>query len=43
MLICGELHLRLVLSEHADHYNGHRPHRTLQQNSPQDALSCPAA
>jgi putative transposase len=34
MLITGERRLRLVLSECADHYNGHRPHRTLQQNPP---------
>jgi putative transposase len=34
MLITGERHLRLVLGEYADHYNGHRPHRTLQQNPP---------
>jgi transposase InsO family protein len=34
MLITGERHLRLVLSEYADHYNTHRPHRTLQQNPP---------
>ena len=34
MLITSERHLRLVLSEYADHYNGHRPHRTLQQNPP---------
>jgi putative transposase len=32
MLITGGRHLRLVLSEYVDHYNGHRPHRTLQQN-----------
>jgi putative transposase len=32
MLITGERHLRLVLGEYADHYNTHRPHRTLQQN-----------
>jgi putative transposase len=32
MLITGKRHLRLVLSEYADHYNTHRPHRTLQQN-----------
>ena len=29
MLITGERHLRLVLGEYADHYNTHRPHRTL--------------
>ena len=34
MLITGERHLRLVLSEYADHYNTHRPHRALQQNPP---------
>jgi putative transposase len=34
MLITGEQHLRLVLSEYVDHYNRHRPHRTLQQNPP---------
>jgi transposase len=34
MLITGERHLRLVLSEYVDHYNVHRPHRTLHQSSP---------
>ena len=34
MLITGEPHLRLVLSEYADHYNVHRPHRTLRQSPP---------
>ena len=34
LLITGERHLRLVLNEYVDHYNGHRPHRTLQQNPP---------
>jgi putative transposase len=34
MLITGERHLRLVLGEYSDHYNSHRPHRTLQQNPP---------
>jgi putative transposase len=34
MLITGERHLRLVLREYVDHYNGHRPHRTLQQDPP---------
>ncbi len=34
MLITGERHLRLVLDEYVDHYNEHRPHRTLQQNPP---------
>jgi transposase InsO family protein len=34
ILIAGERHLRLVLSEYADHYNLHRPHRALQQGPP---------
>jgi putative transposase len=34
MLVTGERHLRLVLSEYTDHYNDHRPHRTLKQNPP---------
>jgi putative transposase len=36
MLITGERHLRLVLGEYADHYNIHRPHRTMNQNRPPD-------
>jgi len=34
MLITGEPHLRLVLDEHIDHYNTHRPHRALHQSPP---------
>jgi putative transposase len=34
MLITGERHLRLVLSEYTDHYSRHRPHRALQQAPP---------
>jgi transposase InsO family protein len=34
MLITSERHLRLVLSEYAEHYNVHRPHRTLCQSPP---------
>ena len=43
MLITGERHLRLVLGEYADHYNGHRPHRTLKQNPPGGRSHPPAA
>ena len=42
MLITSERHLRLVLSEYADHYNGHRPHRTLPQNPPAGRVDPPA-
>ena len=39
MLIVGQRHLAAVLSEYVAHYNGHRPHRSLDQqppNPPQD-------
>jgi putative transposase len=34
MLITGERHLQLVLSQYVDHFNVHRPHRTPRQNPP---------
>ncbi|RLV77570.1 integrase core domain-containing protein [Streptomyces rapamycinicus] len=40
ILITGERHLRLVVSEYTDHYNQHRPHRTLGQRAP-DRLTEP--
>ncbi len=43
MLIAGERHLRLVLGEYADHYNTHRPHRTLNQNPPNRRADPPAS
>jgi len=34
MLITGEPHLRLVLSEYVDRYDIHHPHRTLGRRPP---------
>ena len=43
MLITGERYLRLVVSEYVEHYNVHRPHRTLQPDSPAGRPQPPAA
>jgi putative transposase len=42
ILVAGERHLRLVLGEYADHYNSHRPHRSLQQEPPAGRAHPPA-
>jgi len=42
MLITGERHLRLVLSEYLDHCNTCRPHRTLHQNPPTGPTHAPS-
>jgi putative transposase len=34
MLIVNRRHLELVIREFVDHYNGHRPHRSLGQLPP---------
>jgi transposase InsO family protein len=34
LLITGTHHLTAVLREYVEHYNGHRPHRTLHQTPP---------
>jgi len=34
MLILGRRHLAAVLAEYVEHYNSHRPHRSLSQRSP---------
>ena len=42
MLITGERHLRLVLGEYVEHFNSHRPHRTLRQRPPDGREHPPA-
>jgi hypothetical protein len=42
MLILGRRHLETVLAEYVEHYNSHRPHRSLSQRSPSDHGSLPA-
>ena len=34
MLITGPRHLTVVLEEYIEHYNTHRPHRSLDQHAP---------
>jgi len=34
ILVTGERHLRLVVTEYADHHNAHRPDRCLGQRPP---------
>ena len=34
MLILGRRHLEAVLAEYVEHYNAHRPHRSLSQRAP---------
>ncbi|MGD0256134.1 MAG: integrase core domain-containing protein [Acidimicrobiales bacterium] len=39
MLIFHRRQLEVVLSEFLDHYNGHRPHRSLDQSPPLSVTS----
>jgi transposase InsO family protein len=44
MLIFGRRHLERVLDEYVEHYNAHRPHRSLNQRAPEFRVStAPAA
>jgi putative transposase len=43
ILTINAAHLRKVLTEYEDHFNTHRPHRTLNQASPLRALPDPVA
>jgi transposase InsO family protein len=42
LLIAGPRHLTAVLREYSDHYNAHRPHRSLHQQPPADATPPPS-
>jgi putative transposase len=42
ILVLGPGHLRRVLAEYALHYNGHRPHQSLRQRSPDTDPADPA-
>jgi transposase InsO family protein len=41
MLIFGPRHLEAVLAEYVEHYNSHRPHRSLNQRSPSASGATP--
>ena len=41
MLILNARHLRRVIAEYEDHFNTHRPHRSLAQAAPLRALPQP--
>ena len=42
MLILGRRHLEAVLAEYVEHYNAHRPHRSLTQRAPYTLDTAPA-
>jgi putative transposase len=41
-LILGRRHLETVLAEYVEHYNSHRPHRSLSQRAPSSLDTAPA-
>jgi transposase InsO family protein len=43
MLIFGRRHLQSAMTEYVDHYNSHRPHRSLGQGPPLGPAPPPAA
>ncbi|MFZ0170733.1 MAG: integrase core domain-containing protein [Acidimicrobiales bacterium] len=40
-VLLGRRHLEVVLAEYVEHYNRHRPHRSLNQRSPSNADAPP--
>jgi putative transposase len=43
LLITGPRHLAVVLQEYLEHYNMHRPHRSLHQRAPAGRIPPPSA
>jgi transposase InsO family protein len=43
LLVLGRRHLEAVLAEYIEHYNAHRPHRSLCQQAPLSTANDPAA
>jgi len=43
MIILGRCHLEAVLAEYVEHYNSHRPHRSLSQRPPSTPHTTPSA
>ena len=41
LLVVGRRHLEAVLAEYVEHYNGHRPHRSLGLRSPRGSTVIP--
>ena len=42
MLVLGRRHFEVVLAEYVEHYNSHRPHRSLGQRAPYKSDTTPA-
>ena len=42
LLLLGRRHLEVVLAQYVEHYNRHRPHRSLAQRSPCRSSDAPA-
>ena len=42
LLIVGRRHVEAVLAEYVEHYNGHRPHRSLELQPPRAPTVLPA-
>jgi len=42
MLVLGRRHLEVVIAEYLEHYNAHRPHRSLGQRCPRSVVHAPA-